>query len=172
VLALALLLGLTVTPVMANGKSNNETLGPFSAGFDIWQFYPAHPLGIIRLDYYYGQAVWVHYVAVNEWTMTRKQLDADWWLRQSLTQRGTAYVWNEDKTTLLDTQPFTVNEKTHGTVNYLANWYHVTSFASVDFWDYHWHIDGIYHYWGHAKDDYDNRVFKYWIRGYGWFPFP
>lgn len=164
VLVVVVLLAVTATPVMADGKSKAETLGPFYSQFDYWQ-----PGGYDGWGpaLYYGQRVQVHYVAVNEWTMTRKQLDTDlWWVRQSLTQRGTAYVWNWDKTTLLDTQPFNVDEVTIGEVTYLANWYHVYSFSYVDKWHYHWRIGGIYHYWGFAKDGVFLE-FGYWVQGVG-----
>lgn len=163
--AVVLLVGLLVpSAAMANGESTTETLGPFYSDFDYWQPGGYNGWGPAL---YYDQPVQVHYVATNEWTMTRKELDTElWWVRQSLTQRGTAYVWNWDKDTLLDTKPFNVNEVTTGEVGYLANWYHVYSFSYVDKWHYRWHIDGIYHYWGRAKDGVFLE-FAYWVQGVG-----
>lgn len=151
-------------------QSPTETLGPMTADFDYWQ-----PGGYPSWGpyHYYGEPVQVHYVATNRWTMTRKDLgDSTYWVRQSLTQIGTAYVYDFTKTTLLDTQPFNVNEQTIGTVTYEADWYHVCYFATVKRWSYHWHIDGIYHYWGKAKDSenpsaYEGFEFGYWVRGWG-----
>lgn len=155
-------LAISAVPVAAAGNSNVETLGPQYAEFDYWQEYSGWGPAL-----YYEETVQVHYVALNKWTMTRKELDSgNWWVRQSLTQNGTAYVWNEDKTVLLDTQRFTVNELTIGEVTYLASWYHVYSFSYVDNYDYRWNISGIYHYWVKAKAG-AFLEFAYWVKGAG-----
>ena len=107
--------------------------------------------------------------------MTRKQIGPnEWYIVQQLTQRGTAEVYTNDgdgdytDETLIEVRPFTVNEKTKGTVDYLANWYHRNSLTYVEFWDYNWHIGGIYHYWGDCKDGLGNSIIKYWVKGLGW----
>ncbi len=163
-MASMLVIGLAGTAI-----AQTEKVGPLTSSFDIWQYYPAHPLGTIRLDTYYGEAVWVHYVSTNRWNMIRKETDdaGIWWVKISLVQNGTAEVWNADKSVRLDTQPFMANEVTMGTVDYIANWYHRNSLLYVEKWSYHWNIDGIYHYKGSCKDGLENRHVEYWVKGYG-----
>lgn len=166
---LALIVTMLITGLTWTAIAQTEHIGPLSEHFDDWQYYPHHALAIIRLDTYYDQAVWVHYVATNRWNMIRKETEDPkvWWVKISLVQNGTAEVWNANRTQKLDTQPFMANEVTMGTVKYLANWYHRNKFSYVEMWKYHWHIGGIYHYKGTCKDGLENAHVEYWVKGYG-----
>jgi|GEM_PF-6649536 len=136
---------------------------PNEAEFDYWQDYDWGPA------VYYGQDVRINYVATNTWVLKMKDNgDGTWTIRQTLTQNGVAYVYDITGSTLLDTKNFRVVEVAHGTVNYVADWYHVYSLSYIDKHEYHWLIPGVYHYHVAILDGWESYIFECWVKGEGW----
>lgn len=137
---------------------------PNEANFDYWQAYDGWGPALV-----YGQAVNIHYVAVNTWVLNMKDNgDGTWTIRQELNQKGFAYIYDITGTTLLDTKNFRVVEVAHGIVDYLATWYHVYSLAYVEKHNYEWIIPGVYHYHVAILDGWSSYIFEYWTKPSGW----
>ena len=116
---------------------------------------------------YYGEDVKIHYISLNTWVLNKwPNDDGTWTIRQELTQKGRAYVYNTDDN-LIDVKNFRVVEVTHGIVNYEASWYHVYSLQEVEEWRYDWIIPGVYHY-ACSYTPQKEWQFDYWIKGIGW----
>jgi hypothetical protein len=114
---------------------------------------------------YYGETVIVEYTAVNKWRLT---IDENMYVNQTLTQKGTAKiyewsgggVWQSTKPgdwdtyvgELLGNEKFHVTEVTNGYVSTYQDWYHVNDFTGLEEWNYHWVINGVYHYVGQYSE--------------------
>lgn len=109
----------------------------------------------------FGQPVLVHYTAVNKWVLNKQPSGEGWNIEQALTQRGTADVY--DATTgvpytdswgtnglkgdlLKGGLKFHVVENTKGYATTDKSWYHVSQVTELHEWNYHWIINGVYHY--------------------------
>ena len=136
---------------------------PSKAEFDYWQTYSGWGPALA-----YGQEVTINYVAMNTWVLNMKDNgDGTWTIRQELTQKGFAYVYDTSGT-LNDTKNFRVVEVAHGTVDYSATWYHLYDIAYVEKHEYHWIIPGVYHYHVAIKDGWSYYIFEYWTKPSGW----
>ncbi len=140
------------------------TAKPSKAEFDYWQDYYGWGPAL-----YYGQSVRVHYLATNTWVLNMKDNgDGTWTINQELTQKGFAYVYDITGTTLLDTKNFRVVEVTHGTVTYMAEWYHVYSLSYIKKHEYRWIITSVYHWHDSIMNGWESYIFEYWVKGEGW----
>ena len=134
---------------------------PNQSEFDYWQSYSGWGPAL-----YYEEDVNIHHVAVNTWVLNKfDNGDGTWTIKQELTQKGKAYVYDMSGN-LIDEKNFRVVEVTHGIVDYEASWYHVYSLVFVEEWRYDWIITGIYHYACKCHDGVWS--FDYWVKGVGW----
>ncbi|MBD3156015.1 MAG: hypothetical protein GF368_05180 [Candidatus Aenigmarchaeota archaeon] len=142
-----LILSMLAIPVFA-GKSS-------VAEFDYWQEYSGWGPAL-----YYGEDVNIHYEATNRWVLNKEEMgENDWYIEQSLTQRGTAWIYNLDEN-LLDKRNFRVVEITKGYVDKEQDWYHVRDVDTLEEWNYHWKIPGVYHFFGHYPNEDENLVYE------------
>ena len=137
---------------------------PSQAEFDYWQDYYGWGPALV-----YDQPVRIHYLAMNTWVLNMKDNgDGTWTIKQTLTQKGFAYIYDITGNTLLDTKNFRVVEVTHGTVDYMADWYYVYTLSYIEKEEYHWIISGVYHYHVSILDDWSSYIFEYWTKPSGW----
>ena len=114
---------------------------------------------------FYGEGVHVVYTCTNKWTITETE---DPWVRWHYTHVGTAEVYSLATGDLLDTRPFTASqavkdEGIDGSERYgptpsttdpslMIIYYLITDFSYIEFENYEWIIEGVYHYQRKVKD--------------------
>ena len=142
---------------------------PSTSEFTWWQAYCGWGPGE-----YYGENVLVHYESINRWVLNKQATDGGWNIEQALTQSGTADVyelgdvscsqWSASEPTgygdlIASGLKFHVVENTKGHVTTDKSWYHVSQVDTLQEWNYHWIINGVYHYFAsYHNGEWDSKI--------------